>query len=101
MRSPLRADAAPENAGTRARLNVLEAIGKALDRRDEFFRVVSAADDVAAAEAALMATFDVDQPGAAAMLDLQARRFTADHRRWVADEHAALSAELSGADSGA
>lgn len=78
----------------RARLQVLDALVEALDRRDDFFRVVAAAADADGAVDALMTEFDVDRIGATAMLELQARRFTKDERARIAQERESLVAEL-------
>jgi DNA gyrase/topoisomerase IV subunit A len=76
------------------RLKILDAFALAFDRRDELMRVVGAAADADEARNQVMATFGLSEVQAAAVLDLQVRRFARWQRLQINAERDAMRAEL-------
>lgn len=64
------------HAAAKARLVVLDAVVKALDRRAEVLEAVSRSESTDAARCELMRLLDVTQVGADAVLELQVRRYS-------------------------
>ncbi len=70
----------------RARLDILTAIERALDRRTEVFEVVARSAEPADAAAAVGRLLDVEPSGAEAVLALQLRRFSSSERAKISSE---------------
>ena len=83
----------------RARLEIIEAIAAALERRDEVLGLVAAAPDTDHARDEIMRLLNVGSHPATAVLDVQVRRFTERERQKIIDEQVELRAfiqELEG-----
>lgn len=79
---------------TRDELQLLEAIVQAIDRREEVFTAIEAAETQDEARAAVAKLLGVGEILAHAVLDLQARRWAQGERRTITDHLAMLRAEL-------
>lgn len=78
----------------RDRLQILDALAIALERRAELMDVVSGARDADQARSDLMTRFDLTDVQAAAVLDLQVRRFSELERGRIVAEREELRARL-------
>lgn len=78
----------------RARLEILDALVIAVDRRVELMAIVASSPDANEARTELMATLGLSQIQATAVLDLQVRRFATTERQRIVDERTELGAEL-------
>ena len=76
------------------RLELLDALLVALDRRDEMLRIAGDAADAAEAGRRIEEAFGLNEAQATAVLDLQVRRFSASERERVRGERDRLRAEL-------
>ncbi|MCP2176436.1 DNA gyrase/topoisomerase IV, subunit A [Williamsia maris] len=70
----------------RARLDILTAIHRALDRRDEVFEVIARSAEPSEAADAVSRLLDVERTSAEAVLALQLRRFSTSERAKVSTE---------------
>ena len=70
----------------RARAHILEGLLKALSSLDAIIRTIRAADDTEAARASLMSNFDLSEPQANAILDMQLRRLAALEQQKLQNE---------------
>ena len=74
----------------RDRDHIVQGLLLALDRMDEVIATIRASADVEAARNGLMETFQLSQPQAQAILDMQLRRLAALERQRLDDEHQEL-----------
>jgi DNA gyrase/topoisomerase IV subunit A len=65
----------------REQLMVLKAVLNAMDRREEVFQVIEDSEDMDEAIRRVGELLGVGEIRSRAVLDMQARRFTRDHRR--------------------
>lgn len=79
----------------RQRLEVLNAIVCALDRRSEVMDVIASAQDEGQCRKQIVATLGVTPNGASAIMELQLRRFTPDSSRRIRDERTHLMEHLN------
>jgi DNA gyrase/topoisomerase IV subunit A len=77
------------------RLELLDGLAAVLDRRDELMRVVGSAPSADLARTAVMATFELAEPQATAVLDLQVRRFAELDRHRILAERDEIRALLA------
>jgi DNA gyrase subunit A len=70
-----------------ARAHILEGLLKALASIDDIIQTIRQADDTSAARARLMDRFDLTEPQANAILDMQLRRLAALERQKIEDEY--------------
>ena len=70
--------------------HIVQGLLLALDRMDEVIATIRASADVETARNSLMATFQLSQPQAQAILDMQLRRLAALERQRLEDEHLEL-----------
>ena len=73
---------------------VVDALVKAIDRREEVFKVIEDSEDVDEAIRRVGQLLGVDQLGGRVVLDLQARRLTRDQRRALASRAEELRSML-------
>ena len=78
----------------RQELMILEALVKAMDRRDEVFQTIEVSQDSDDAIRRVGQLLGVGELGSRAVLDLQARRFTRDQRQALASRAEELRAML-------
>jgi DNA gyrase/topoisomerase IV subunit A len=84
----------PPQDAARQRLEILDAVIAAIERRVEVFDLMagsSSAEEAHSRLAVLLGTSDI---GTVAVLDLQARRFTTQDRQRIVDEQAELRRSL-------
>ncbi|HEX3054028.1 MAG TPA: DNA topoisomerase (ATP-hydrolyzing) [Aggregatilineaceae bacterium] len=74
----------------RARAHILEGLLKALGSIDDIIRTIREADSTEAAREDLMILFDLSEPQANAILDMQLRRLAALERQKIEDEYRQL-----------
>lgn len=79
---------------TRDELAILEALVRAIDRRDEVFQVIDDAENVDEAIRRVGQLLSVGAVSSRAVLDLQLRRFTQDQRRAMASRAGELRSML-------
>jgi DNA gyrase subunit A len=82
---------------TRAKLHILQAVAQAIERREEVFSAIEAAQTQDEARTALAKLLGMDEIQAHAVLDMQARRWTQGEQRKIAEHTAVLRAELESA----
>ena len=70
--------------------HIVQGLLLALDRMDEVIATIRASADVETARNSLMETFQLTQPQAQAILDMQLRRLAALERQRLEDEHQEL-----------
>jgi len=70
--------------------HIVQGLLLALDRMDEVIATIRASADVETARNSLMETFQLSQPQAQAILDMQLRRLAALERQKLEDEHQEL-----------
>jgi DNA gyrase/topoisomerase IV subunit A len=75
-------------------LVILEALLRALDRRDEVFREIDDSKNVDEAIRRVSQLLDVGAVGGRAVLDLQVRRFTQDQRQRIVSRAEELRSSL-------
>lgn len=73
---------------------ILEALERAVDRRDEVFQVIDDSEDADEAIRRVGQLLDVGAIGSRAVLDLQVRRFTRDQRQIIVSRAAELRSRL-------
>ncbi|MGH8961707.1 MAG: DNA gyrase subunit A [Jatrophihabitantaceae bacterium] len=78
----------------RQRLEILDALVAALERRTEVFDVIAASVSADAARERLSEMLGVSEIGATAVLDLQSRRFAQIEAQRIADERDQLRHQL-------
>jgi DNA gyrase/topoisomerase IV subunit A len=78
----------------RDELMILDALLRAMDRRDEVFQVIDDSEDEDEARRRVGQLLDVDELGSRVVLDLQVRRFTRDQRQNLVSRAAELRAML-------
>jgi DNA gyrase/topoisomerase IV subunit A len=83
-----------EERRTREELMVLDALERAMDRRDEVFQVIDDSGDADEARRRLGQLLGVDELGSRVILDMQVRRFTRDQRQNLASRAEELRSKL-------
>ena len=78
------------------RAHILEGLRIALSNLDAIIALIRGADDVDAARNGLMERFDLDQPQAQAILDMQLRRIAALEREKIENEFQELQVTIRG-----
>jgi len=78
----------------RDQLTVVDALVRAIDRRDEVFQVIEDSEDADEALRRVGRLLGVDKFGSRVVLDLQLRRLTRDQRQAIASEAEELRAKL-------
>ncbi|APX03940.1 DNA gyrase subunit A [Arthrobacter sp. QXT-31] len=78
----------------RDHLMIVDALVRAVNRRDEVFQVIEDSEDVDEARRRVGQLLGVGELGSRAVLDMQARRFTRDHRQLLAAEAEQLRSRL-------
>jgi len=76
-------------------LRFVDALVKAMDRREEVFHVVEGSKDPDEAIRRLVELLELDEQSCRRILDLQVRRFTREQRRALAAEAEELRSSLS------
>ncbi|WP_248580545.1 DNA gyrase subunit A [Nocardioides sp. InS609-2] len=84
-----------EHAHASSRLEILQAILAAMERRQEVTELVWAAATTEAARDGLCELLAIDGDCASALLDMQIGRLTGSSRRHLADQAAQLRSELT------
>jgi DNA gyrase/topoisomerase IV subunit A len=79
---------------TRQELMIVDALVRAMDRRDEVFQVIEDSEDVYEARRRVGQLLGVGELGSRAVLGLQARRLTRDQRRALASRAEELRSML-------
>ncbi|MFP3463535.1 DNA gyrase subunit A [Arthrobacter globiformis] len=79
---------------TRQELMIVDALVRAMDRRDEVFQEIEDSEDVDEAIRRVGQLLGVGELGSRAILDLQARRLTRDQRRAIASRAEELRSML-------
>jgi DNA gyrase/topoisomerase IV subunit A len=79
---------------TRDELAIVEALVRAMDRRDEVFHVIDDSENVDEAIRRVGQLLDVGAVSSRALIDLQVRRFTRDQRRAIASRAGELRSML-------
>jgi len=79
----------------RARAHILEGLLKALSSLDAIIKTIRSADDTEDARNKLMTGFDLSQPQADAILEMQLRRLAALERQKITDEFGEVSARIN------
>ena len=87
-----RTDDAEVRRHTLERLEILDALVIALDRRDELMQIVASAQDAEQAQDRLRSAFSLNQVQAVAVMDLQVRRFGTEQRDRIRKEREHLRA---------
>jgi DNA gyrase subunit A len=87
-------DLATREANLVAQIHIYAALAKAMDRRQEVFDLLVAADDVQIARSDLQALLEVDEVGTQAVMDLQLRRLPAGERNRIMAALAEMQASL-------
>ena len=80
----------------RARAHILEGLRIALSNLDAIIALIRGAPDVESARNGLMERFDLDQPQAQAILDMQLRRLAALERERIETEYRELQERIRG-----
>jgi DNA gyrase/topoisomerase IV subunit A len=78
----------------RQELMIVDALVRAMDRRDEVFQVIEDSEDVDEARRRVGQLLGVGELGSRAVLDLQARRLTRDQRPAIASRAEELRSML-------
>ena len=78
------------------RAHILAGLRIALSNLDEVIKLIRNSQDVENARTGLMATFDLDQPQAQAILDMQLRRLAALEREKLEQEYQQLQETIKG-----
>ena len=78
------------------RAHILAGLRIALSNLDEVIKLIRNSQDVESARVELMATFDLDQPQAQAILDMQLRRLAALEREKLEQEYQQLQETIKG-----
>lgn len=73
---------------------ILDALLRAMDRRDEVFQILEDSEDVDEARRRVGQLLGVGELGSRVVLDLQARRFVRDQRRALASRAEELRSKL-------
>jgi DNA gyrase/topoisomerase IV subunit A len=89
-------DAWPVVDETAQRLEILDAMIAAIDRRDEIFEIIDGADDADAACLGIAQVLAVTEVGAHAILSLQLRRLSRREVQRIRDEREHLRALSDG-----
>jgi len=76
-------------------LRLVDALVKAVDRREEVFYVVEDSEDQDEAIRRLMELLELDEMSCRAVLDTQLRRFTHEQRRLIAAHAEEIRSSLS------
>jgi DNA gyrase/topoisomerase IV subunit A len=77
------------------RLEILDAIAAAVERRVEVLDLIASSSSADAARSRVVDLLDVSEAGATAVLDLQWRRLAEQERSRIAEERAAIHADLA------
>ena len=78
------------------RAHILAGLRIAISNLDEVIQLIRGSDDVESARNGLMSRFDLDQPQAQAILDMQLRRLAALEREKLEDEYTQLQETIQG-----
>jgi DNA gyrase/topoisomerase IV subunit A len=78
----------------RDHLMIVDALVRAVDRRDEVFQMIEDSEDEDEARRRVGQLLGVGELGSRAVLDMQVRRFTRDHRQRLASEAKELRSKL-------
>ena len=78
----------------RDHLMIVDALLRAVDRRDEVFQMIEDSEDMDEARRRVGQLLGVGELGSRAVLDMQVRRLTRDHRRRLASEAEELRSKL-------
>ena len=78
----------------RDELMILDALVRAMDRRDEVFQMIEDSEDADEAIRRVGQLLGVGELGSRAVLDMQARRFTRDQRRAIVSRAEELRSKL-------
>ena len=78
------------------RAHILAGLRIAISNLDEVIQLIRASDDVETARNGLMSRFDLDQPQAQAILDMQLRRLAALEREKLEEEYTQLQETIKG-----
>jgi DNA gyrase/topoisomerase IV subunit A len=78
----------------RDELMILDALLRAMDRRDEVFQVIEDSEDEDEARRRVGQLLGVDELGSRVVLDMQVRRLTRDQRQRLASRAAELRSQL-------
>ena len=78
------------------RAHILAGLRIAISNLDEVIQLIRGSDDVESARNGLMSRFDLDQPQAQAILDMQLRRLAALEREKLEDEYTQLQETIKG-----
>ena len=81
---------------TREELMILDALLRAMDRRDEVFQMIEDSENEDEARRGVGQLLGVGELGSRAVLDLQVRRLTQDQRQRLASRAAELRSQLPG-----
>ena len=76
------------------RQHILVGLLKAIDHLDEVIKTIRQSPDVDEARSSLMANFDLSEPQANAILDMQLRRLAALERQKLEDEHKEVTSHI-------
>ena len=79
---------------TRDELMILDALEKAMDRRDEVFQIIEDSEDEDEARRRVGQLLGVGELGSRVVLDLQVRRLTRDQRQAIASRAEELRSKL-------
>ena len=79
---------------TREELMILDALLRAMDRRDEVFQMIEDSENVDEARRGVGQLLGVGELGSRAVLDLQVSRLTRDQRQRLASRAAELRSQL-------
>jgi len=79
---------------TRDELMILEALVRAMDRRDEVFQVIEDSEDMDEAIRRVGQLLGVGALGSRVVLDMQVRRFTRDQRQAIVSRAEELRSRL-------
>ncbi|MFF2318262.1 DNA gyrase subunit A [Arthrobacter sp. NPDC058097] len=78
----------------RDHLMIVDALVRAVDRRDEVFQIIEDSEDVDEARRRVGQLLGLGELGSRAVLDMQVRRFTRDQRQRLAFEAEELRSKL-------
>ena len=79
---------------TREELMMLDALLRAMDRRDEVFQMIEDSENEDEARSRVGQLLGVDELGSRVVLDMQVRRLTRDQRQRLASRAAELRSQL-------
>lgn len=79
---------------TRDELVILDALLRAIDRRDEVFQMIEDSENEDEARRGVGQLLGVDELGSRVILDLQVRRLTRDQRQMLASRAAELRSQM-------